>query len=44
MNIVLLEPEIPFNTGAIGRTCVATGTPTFEIVSYESWKDDNNKK
>ena len=26
MNIVLLEPEIPFNTGAIGRTCVAPGT------------------
>jgi len=26
MNIVLLEPEIPFNTGAIGRTCVATNT------------------
>lgn len=26
MNIVLHEPEIPFNTGAIGRTCVATGT------------------
>lgn len=26
MNIVLLEPEIPFNTGAIGRTCVATDT------------------
>lgn len=26
MNIVLLEPEIPFNTGNIGRTCVATGT------------------
>ena len=25
INIVLLEPEIPFNTGAIGRTCVATG-------------------
>ena len=25
-NIVLLEPEIPFNTGAIGRTCVATDT------------------
>ena len=25
-NIVLLEPEIPFNTGAIGRTCVATNT------------------
>lgn len=26
MNIVLLEPEIPMNTGNIGRTCVATGT------------------
>ncbi len=26
MNIVLFEPEIPQNTGNIGRTCVATGT------------------
>ena len=26
MNIVLLEPEIPANTGNIGRTCVAAGT------------------
>lgn len=26
MNIVLLEPEIPSNTGNIGRTCVASGT------------------
>ena len=26
MNIVLLEPEIPANTGNIGRTCVATDT------------------
>lgn len=26
MNIVLFEPEIPANTGNIGRTCVATGT------------------
>lgn len=26
MNIVLHEPEIPSNTGNIGRTCVATGT------------------
>lgn len=26
MNIVLHEPEIPANTGNIGRTCVATGT------------------
>ncbi len=26
MNVVLYEPEIPANTGNIGRTCVATGT------------------
>ena len=26
MNIVLYQPEIPANTGNIGRTCVATGT------------------
>lgn len=26
LNIVLFEPEIPANTGNIGRTCVATGT------------------
>ncbi len=25
-NIVLFEPEIPANTGNIGRSCVATGT------------------
>ncbi len=25
INIVLLEPEIPANTGNIGRTCAATG-------------------
>ena len=26
VNIVLLEPEIPHNTGAIGRTCHVTGS------------------
>ena len=26
LHIVLFEPEIPANTGNIGRTCVATGT------------------
>lgn len=25
LNIVLLQPEIPHNTGAVGRTCVALG-------------------
>ena len=27
MNIILHQPEIPGNTGNIGRTCAATGTP-----------------
>ena len=26
LNVVLFEPEIPANTGNIGRTCVATDT------------------
>ena len=26
LNIVLYEPEIPANTGNIGRTCAATNT------------------
>ena len=26
INIVLYEPEMPANTGNIGRTCVATNT------------------
>ena len=26
MNIILHQPEIPANTGNIGRTCVATGS------------------
>lgn len=26
LNIVLYEPEIPANTGNVGRTCVATGS------------------
>ena len=34
MNIVLHEPEIPFNTGAIGRTCVATATALHLIKPY----------
>ncbi len=34
MNIVLLEPEIPENTGNIGRTCVATDTALHLIRPY----------
>ncbi|MEO1495538.1 MAG: tRNA (cytidine(34)-2'-O)-methyltransferase [Planctomycetota bacterium] len=25
LNVVLYQPEIPFNTGSVGRTCVALG-------------------
>ncbi len=34
INIVLHEPEIPFNTGAIGRTCVATDSRLHMIGPY----------
>lgn len=34
LNIVLHEPEIPFNTGAIGRTCVAAGCALHMIRPY----------
>ncbi len=42
MNIVLLEPEIPFNTGAIGRTCVATDTALHLIRPYGFILSDRN--
>jgi tRNA (cytidine/uridine-2'-O-)-methyltransferase len=34
MKIVLVTPEIPFNTGAIGRTCVALGLDLILIKPY----------
>jgi len=34
MNIVLLEPEIPYNTGNIGRTCVTTDSSLHLIKPY----------
>ena len=47
LNIVLHEPEIPANTGNIGRTCVATGTKLhlmdywkdLDVTVYENWED-----
>ncbi len=44
MNIVLHEPEIPFNTGAIGRTCVATETQLHLIRPYGFILNDKNIK
>jgi len=40
MNIVLLEPEIPYNTGNIGRTCVATGT-TLHLIKPLGFSTDD---
>lgn len=44
MNIVLHEPEIPFNTGAIGRTCVATKSTLHLIKPYGFILNNKNIK
>lgn len=44
MNIVLYEPEIPSNTGNIGRTCAATGTRLHLIRPYGFVIDDKSLK
>ena len=40
LNIVLVEPEIPPNTGNIVRTCAATGA-RLHIVRPMGFSDDN---
>ena len=37
MDIVLVHPEIPHNTGAIGRLCVGLGWPLCLIDSFEDY-------
>lgn len=44
MNIVLLEPEIPQNTGNIGRTCCATGTKLHLIEPMKFRINEKNLK
>ena len=44
MNIVLHEPEIPENTGNIGRTCVATGSVLHLIKPLGFQIDDKHLK
>ena len=44
MNIVLLEPEIPENTGNIGRTCVVTGSRLHLIKPLGFVIDDKHLK
>ena len=41
LNIVLFEPEIPANTGNIGRTCVVTGTRLHLIAPLGFSLDDH---
>jgi len=42
LNIVLIEPEIPQNTGNIARTCAATGA-RLHLVGPMGFKIDNAK-
>ena len=44
LNIILHEPEIPQNTGNIGRTCVATGTRLHIIEPMGFVINDKNLK
>ncbi|MEE0955634.1 MAG: tRNA (cytidine(34)-2'-O)-methyltransferase [Eubacterium sp.] len=44
LNVILHEPEIPFNTGAIGRTCVATNTALHMIEPFGFILSDRNIK
>ena len=44
MNIILHQPEIPANTGNIGRTCVATGTKLHLIKPLGFFVDDKSLK
>ena len=44
LNIVLYEPEIPANTGNIGRTCVATDTRLHLIEPLGVWLAEKQLK
>ena len=44
MHIVLHQPEIPANTGNIGRTCVATGTSLHLIEPLGFYLDERSIK
>ncbi len=43
-NVVLVEPEIPPNTGNIGRTCAATGCVLFLVGKLGFSTDDKHLK
>ena len=44
LNIVLVEPEIPYNTGNIARTCAASGASLHLVRPLGFSLDDKNLK
>ena len=44
LNIVLVEPEIPANTGNVARTCAATGTRLHLVKPFGFSLDDKHLK
>jgi tRNA (cytidine/uridine-2'-O-)-methyltransferase len=44
LNVVLMEPEIAANTGAIGRTCVATGAMLWLVRPLGFHLDDRHRR
>ena len=44
LNIVLVEPEIPQNTGNIARTCAATGASLHLVRPLGFYIDDKKLK
>ena len=44
MNIVLHQPEIPHNTGAIGRTCLQTGAALHLIHPLGFYLDEKSRR
>ncbi len=44
LNVVLIEPEIPQNTGNIARTCAATGTRLHLVKPFGFVLDDKHLK
>src|SRR4051795_12325825 len=44
LNVVLLEPEIAANTGAIGRTCVAAGAMLWLVRPLRVHLDDRHRR
>lgn len=42
LNVVLYQPEIPHNTGSVGRTCVAVGAKLWLVRPLGFQVDDRN--